>query len=46
MIEFLKKHFPTEVKIKQKENEDAAGWEQFGDLYHTSGSSPDKCVVM
>jgi hypothetical protein len=40
LAEFLKKYFPTEVREKQKENEQAVAKEQFGGLYDA------KCIVM
>ena len=40
LADFLKKHFPKEVKAKQKENEQALVQEQFGRFYEA------KCDVM
>jgi E3 ubiquitin-protein ligase BAH len=36
---FLQARFPKEVKVKQKENERAAGIDQYGEDY-------DKCILM
>lgn len=40
LMAFLKEKFPEEVKAKQKENERAAGIDQYGEAYDT------KCAVM
>ena len=40
LMTFLKEKFPLEVKAKQKENERAAGVDQYGENFDT------KCAVM
>lgn len=39
LLTFLNEKFPKEVKLKQKENERAAGVDQYGEEYQ-------KCMVM
>jgi E3 ubiquitin-protein ligase BAH len=41
MAAFLKKWFPDEVKAKQKENEELAGVDAYGETYKTY-----KCAIM
>ena len=41
LMEFLKSNFPREVKIKQKENERAAGVDRYGEDFDKA-----KCAVM
>ncbi|EON67034.1 hypothetical protein W97_06151 [Coniosporium apollinis CBS 100218] len=40
LTKFLIKYFPNEVKVKQKENEHAAGVDEYGEAYN------EKCTVM
>lgn len=41
LMEFLKTNFPREVKMKQKENERAAGVDRYGEDFDKA-----KCAVM